>query len=209
MHSMFNTQKANRRRKALGIAFQRSRSNFHEFLWNFCEKFLVWSSKFSFHVCSVHSCLVRRSTMFTRVMAFILRCEGIFGQKDKFLLQREVLFVFPFKISCHVEFWSRSGRQCQLGWQTMCENKTMLPILMQTSKPNCTSFKFLTFEAKKEAWTFLMAGFEELVARFWSLVLRVLKQQGRKVYGIKSSSTGWSKCQTFWRLGILQNFRSC
>ena len=101
------------------------------------------------------------------------------------------------------------GAVLSTGLTKLCENKTMLPILLQISKPNCTSLKFFDLRGKKEAWTFLSVGCGEFVARFWSLVLRVLKQQGSKVYGVKNSSTGWSKYQTFWRLGIWRNFSSC
>ena len=80
-------------------------------------------------------------------MAFILRCEGILNKKTSFRYS-ETFYLF-FRSKFLVKSNSEAAQVDNVKWaDKLCENKTMLLVLMQTSKPIYTLLKFLTFEAK-------------------------------------------------------------
>ena len=152
---LFDIQKVNCRRNTLGIVFERSWSIFHNVLWKFREEFLLRSSKFSCTVCATCSHYLRRSTVFTWDMEFILQWEGIFEQKDELSVPARRFTCFSIE-----NFWLGSNSDdARAGGDV---NKAMLHISLQTSKPICISLKFLTFEAKRKFEHFWKLDLEKL-----------------------------------------------
>ena len=198
---LFDRQKVNGRRKALEMVFERTWSNFHTFLGKFSAKLLVWSPNSLWTVCSMYSCYVRTKYNLYAGHGVRLTLRRYFWTKKKGFCS-SVTFCLFFHSKFLAKSYSEAVREVM---STGLANN----VWKQHNASNFTAnqqtyIHFITIydlRGKKETWTFLAARFGKFVARLWPLILRVLilKQlQQSKVYGIKKSSVGWSKFQTFW-----------